>query len=71
LGRPTLPIFILYDTDSIENDATNNSYIVVAVTLLTSRCLTTVAEIHIQTNWWLGFNKYAVEMASCVVIYIV
>jgi hypothetical protein len=45
-GKNESPTFVWYDTDSIENNAFNNSSIacvfVAAVTFLLNRCLTTI-----------------------------
>jgi hypothetical protein len=43
---------------------------VAAVTFLKSRCLSTIEDTHIDTDWWEGFMKYAVEMGSGAMIYI-
>jgi hypothetical protein len=47
--------FLWYDTDGIENDASNNSSIVAcvfvaAVTFIPSRCLETIRDTHIDTE---------------------
>jgi hypothetical protein len=60
--------------DRIEKDALNNSIVVsvffAVVTFLPSRCLATIG-IHIQTHRPMdGFMKYAVEMGSGAIIYI-
>jgi hypothetical protein len=47
--------------DPIENDASNNFY-------LTSRCLTTIVGIYIQTHRWEEFMKYAVQIGLGVMI---
>jgi hypothetical protein len=64
-----------YDTDRIENDASNNSSLflvfVAAGTCIPSRCLTTIREYkNRHTDWWEGFIKYSVEMGSNAMIYI-
>lgn len=69
-----LIIYFLYNTDSIEEDASNNSSIVscvffARVMFLYSRCLATMG-VHIQTNWWEGLCKYAAETDSGTIIYI-
>jgi hypothetical protein len=57
LGRKEL--LFLYDTDRIENDASNSSSIVAcvflaAVTFLPSRCIATIGGVHIQTHRLMG-----------------
>jgi hypothetical protein len=65
-----------YDTDGIENDASNNSSIVphvfvTAVKFLPSRCPATMGEyIYRHTDWWEGFMKHVVETGSGAIIYI-
>jgi hypothetical protein len=54
----------------IENDASNNSYIVAyvfftAVTFLRSRYLTTIGG-YSHTDWWEVFMQYAIEMSVYV-----
>jgi hypothetical protein len=74
LGR-TDRLLSWYDTDRIENDASNNSPIaacvfVAAVTSLPSRYLATIGGYtYRHTDWLEGFIKYAVEMGSGAMIY--
>jgi hypothetical protein len=71
-----IPYFPWYDTDRIENDASNNSSIVACVFVATvtfspSRCLATIRGYTCRhTDWWEGFMTYAFEMGSGASIYI-
>jgi hypothetical protein len=54
-GKNKSPTFLSYYTDRIENDAPNNystvaCVFITAVAFLPSRCLATMAGIHIQTH---------------------
>jgi hypothetical protein len=66
--------FSWYDIGHIENDASNNSSIVVgvfitAVTFLPSRCLAMIGGCtYRHTDWWEGFFNWSVEMGSGAVI---
>jgi hypothetical protein len=54
-GKNLLTTFLWYDTDRIENDASNNYFIVAcvfvaAVAFLPSRCLATIGGMYIETH---------------------
>jgi hypothetical protein len=62
-----------YDTDRIEDDASNNSSIaalvfIAAVTFLRSRGLAKMGDTRIDTDWWEGFIMYAIEIGSGAMI---
>jgi hypothetical protein len=66
--------FLSYDMDHTKNESSNNSSIVklvfaAAVTLLPSRCLSTIKDTRTDTQTD-GFMKYDVVMDSGVMIYI-
>jgi hypothetical protein len=69
-------IFLWYDTDRIENDASRSSYIVVyvfvaAVTFLLKSCLAMIrGYTYRHTDWWEGFMRYAAGMGSGAMMYI-
>jgi hypothetical protein len=67
-----LPPYLLYDTDRIENDAANKSFIVACaygaiITLLPSHCLATIGGIHRLME---GFMKYTAQINSGAMVYI-
>jgi hypothetical protein len=66
--------FLWYNTDRIENDASNISFgvayvLIAAVTFLPNNCLATRGGYtYRHTDWWEEFMKYGVEMDSGVKI---
>jgi hypothetical protein len=68
--------FPWYDTDRIENDASNNDSIVACVFVATVKFLTEPLPSNEReytyryTDWWEGFMKYAVEMGWGAMTYI-
>jgi hypothetical protein len=74
LGRTNQ--ILLYDTDRIENDASNNSSIVacvfvVAITFLPSRCLAAIGGYRYRhTDQWEGYMNYGVGVGTGAMIYI-
>jgi hypothetical protein len=69
MHREDPQIIFLYDTDRIENDASNSSYIVDCICCrgnVFSEPLPSSSRLY----WWKGFMKYAVEMGSGAMIYI-
>jgi hypothetical protein len=72
LWEELIAYFLWYDTDRIENDASNNSIVarvfVAAVKSLPSRCLATIGGYTYRLMG--GIFNSAVEMGSCAVIYV-
>jgi hypothetical protein len=68
------PTFLWYNTDCVENDVSNNSSFVACifvVMFLPSSCLAVIGiYTYRHTDWWKGFIKYAIEMGSEPIIYI-
>jgi hypothetical protein len=59
--------------DCIENDASNNSIagvFIVTITFFTEPLSSKDGGIHIQTDRWEGFMKYAIETGPGAMIYI-
>jgi hypothetical protein len=75
-GKNWSPTFVWYDTGHIENNESNNSYIVAcvfvtAVKFLPSRCLATIrGHTYRHTDWWEGYFNYAVVKGSRAMIYV-